>query len=103
MGKYKEYVLGATPELNLTVYDDNDEAFIPNEARISVKAPTGDILTVSGGIAITGGDLIAASGYLYYLYRPLIIGWYEYESWARDGTGREIAATNGFEVVDRVY
>lgn len=103
MGIYKEYVLGSTSELNLTVYSTANVAFIPNEARISIKAPTGDITTVSGGLGIPGGELVPASGYLYYLYRPPVIGWYEYESWAKDGTGREIAATNGFEVIDRVY
>lgn len=99
--KYNTYILGGTVELDLTVYDTDNHPFIPNEARVSVKDPTGIITTYSGGIS--GGDLVQASGFLYNLYRPFVIGWYEYESWAKDGTGRETTATNGFEVTDRVY
>lgn len=100
--KYSTYVLGGTVELDLTVYDTNNHPFIPNEARITVKDPTGTMTTYSGGVNVTG-DLIQASGYLYVLYRPPIIGWTEYESWAKDGTGRETTSTNGFETIDRVY
>ena len=103
MAKYNEYVLGGTIELDLTVYDTNNHPFIPNEGRISVKDPTGTITTYSGGVGVVGGELIQASGYMYVLYRPPIIGWYEYESWAKDGTGREPTSTNGFEIIDRVY
>lgn len=103
MSKPNEYVLGGTIELDVTVYDTKKVPFIPNEARISVKEPTGTILTYSGGLNVVGGELVPASGYLYILYRPPIIGWYEYESWAKDGTGREPTSTNGFEIIDRVY
>lgn len=99
--KYNEYVLGGTIELDLTAYDTANHPFIPNEGRISLKDPQGTITTWSGGLS--GGDLTTASGYLYVLYRPLVIGWHEYEEWAKDGTGRESTATNGFEVIDRVY
>lgn len=68
MTKYNVYVLGATPELDLTVYDTNKVAFIPTESRLSIKQPDGQIVTYSGG------DLIEASGYLYTLYRPPIRG-----------------------------
>ena len=92
------YVLGGTPELRLEFYDTDGNPFIPIESRLSIKEPSqGNITTLSGA------DLFTASGYLYYLYRPLVIGWYEYEGWGMDGTGREIAKTNGFEVIDRVY
>lgn len=96
-------MLGGNVELDLTVYDTDDHPFIPNEARMSIKDPTGLITTISGGISNPTGDLIQGSGYLYYLYRPPVIGWTEYESWAKDGTGRETTNTNGFETVDRVY
>lgn len=95
--KPNEYVLGSIPELDLRFTTQANEPFTPLEVRLSVKRPDGDILTLSGG------DLTAGSGYLYYLYNPPTIGWYEYEGWGRDGTGREVAATNGFEVIDRVY
>lgn len=95
--KYNTYVLGGTPEIDLTVYDTNNTKFIPPESRLSIKTPAGAIITYSGG------DMSQGSGYLYIYYRPPVIGWYEYESWAKDGAGRETTATNGFEVVDRVY
>jgi hypothetical protein len=66
--------------------------------RLSVEQPDGVIVTYSGGELI-----MVASGYFYALYRPLTIGWYEYEGWVKDGNGRENAQTRGFEVVDRVY
>ncbi len=103
MTKPNTYVLGGTIELDLTVYDTNNHPFIPNEGRITVKDPTGVMTTYSGGVTNTSPDLITASGYLYTLYRPPVIGWYEYESWAKDGTGREPTTTNGFEIIDRVY
>jgi hypothetical protein len=103
MAKPNTYVLGGTVELDLTVYDTDNHSFIPNEGRISVKDPTGTTITYSGGVNVTGGELIQASGYMYILYRPPVIGWYEYESWAKDGTGREPTSTNGFEIIDRVY
>jgi len=101
--KYNTYVLGGNPELDVTAYDTDNHPFIPNEVRLSVKDPTGLITTISGGINNPPSDLIQASGYMYYLYRPPVIGWYEYESWVKDGSGRETTATNGFEIVDRLY
>lgn len=91
------YVLGGKPEISLTPEDQNGEFFIPTLMRLSIKEPDGDIITVSGD------DLILASGFYYYRYNPETIGWYEYEAWVRDSAGREIASTNGFEVIDRVY
>lgn len=91
------YVLGGKPELDLTFTDMNGDTFLPLESRLSIKQPDGEIITVSGG------DLSSTSGYLYYMYRPPTIGWYEYEGWGKDGSGREVAQTNGFEVIDHVY
>jgi len=91
------YVLGSIPRLKLTPLTDANVPFTPILVRLSVKQPDGDIITYSGG------DLTQGSGYLYTLYRPPTIGWYEYEGWARDGLGQEVANTKGFEVVDRVY
>lgn len=95
--RYNTYVLGGTPEIDLTVYDRDNTKFIPTESRLSIKTPEGAIVTYSGV------DMSLGSGYQYVLYRPPVIGWYEYESWAKDGSGREATATNGFEVIDRVY
>jgi hypothetical protein len=61
--------------------------------------PTGTVGR-SGG---SGGGLVQASGYLYCLYAFPLVGWYQYEAWVRDATGREDAATRGFEVIDEVY
>lgn len=97
MTKPNVYVLGGKPEILLVPKDLNDTFFEYSEARLSIKEPTGTIITVSGS------DLTLASGYYYYSYRPPVIGWYEYEAWVKDGAGREDTATNGFEVTDRVY
>jgi len=91
------YVLGSIPRLKLTPLTEESEPFTPIEVRLSVKQPDGEIITYSGG------DLTQGSGYLFVLYRPPAIGWYEYEGWAKDGLEQEVANTKGFEVVDRVY
>ena len=92
------YVLGGKPEIKITFKNAANQPVVASELRLSVKSPDGVITTVSGA------DLtITSSGVYSYLYRPLIIGWYEYESWGRDSTGREIADTSGFEVIDRLY
>lgn len=91
------YVLGGKPEIDLTPTDLNGVFFVPTESRLSIKDPTGAITTYSGG------DLILASGYLYVLYHPTVIGWYEYEAWIKDGFGREDTDSRGFEVIDSVY
>jgi len=93
------YVLGGKPELKLTFENASGYPFTPTEVRLSIKAPDGVITTASGN-----GDLtVSASGIYTYLYKPNIIGWYEYEGWGKDSSGREIADTSGFEVVDRLY
>lgn len=99
MPKYKPnvYVLGGKPELVLTTVDENNNKIIPVAARLSVKAPDGTIATYSGG------DMVEASGYLYYRYHPQMVGWYEYEGWVRDASGKEDADTKGFEIIDNVY
>lgn len=98
------YVLGGKVELDITTYNVNGDTFIPDYARLSIKEPDGTIITVSGGIGVSSPDLeeTTASGYLYYLYRPRLRGWVEYETWVRDGSGREGTATHGFDVVDFV-
>ncbi len=97
MAKPNRYVLGTTPELDVTPKDQDGIFFVPSLARLSIKSPTGDITTVSGG------ELTLASGYYFYIYRPDTTGWYEYEGWVRDSDGREKAETKGFEIYDRVY
>jgi len=97
MARFNTYILGGTPEINITAYDRDGVAFEPTETRLSIKQPDGVTITYSGA------DLTLGSGYQWTLYRPPIRGWYEYESWVKDGTGREATETNGFEVIDRVY
>lgn len=97
LAKPNRYVLGSKPELDLTFYNEQGQRFTPSETRLSIKEPTGTIITYSGA------ELIQASGYLYTLYRPPVIGYYEYEGWGKDGAGREIASTASFEVFDRLY
>ena len=91
------YVLGGKPEIVIETYDIAGALFIPSLVRLSIKQPDGVIVTLSGAELSTG------SGYLFYDYRPPTIGWYEYETWVRDPADREDTATNGFEVIDRVY
>lgn len=91
------YVLGTHPRLKVTATDTNGVTFVPSELRLSVKAPDGSITTYSGG------DMITASGYQYIVYNPQIVGWYQYETWIKDGNGLEDAATKGFEIYDLVY
>lgn len=95
--KPNEYVLGGNVRLKLFPLDQDDDFFVPNESRLSIKQPDGVIVTVSGS------GLTTASGYLYYRYKPPTIGWYEYESWVKDSAENEDVQTNGFEVTDRVY
>lgn len=97
MPRPNEYVLGGTIRVRAFPKDQNDEFFVPSESRISVKQPDGVIVTVSGG------DLVVASGYMYFRFKPPTIGWYEYESWVKDSAENEDAKTAGFEVIDRVY
>ena len=97
MAKPKRYVLGSTPEIDLTFYNPSNQEFSPSEVRLSIKQPDGEILVFSGG------SLTQGSGYLYTIYNPPMVGWYEYEGWGKDANGREIASTAGFEVYDRVY
>lgn len=97
LAKPNVYILGSKPRLKLVFETDGGDAFIPVESRLSIKQPDGEIITYSGG------DLTQGSGYLYTLYRPPVIGWYEYEGWGLDGLGQEVAKTKGFEVTDRVY
>jgi len=93
------YVLGGKPELKLTFENTSGFPFTPTEVRLSIKAPDGDITTVSGAEM----NITTISGVYTYLYKPDTIGWYEYEGWGKDSSGREIADTSGFEVIDRLY
>ncbi len=63
------YILGGKPEIDIITKDNNGVVFIPTEARLSIKDPTGVITTISGG------DWVTASGYQYYLCQPTVIGW----------------------------
>jgi len=91
------YVLGGKTEVRIDVTAIDGSKITPIESRLSIKEPSGTIVTYSGA------DLVQASGYLYYLYAFPTVGWYQYEAWVKDVTGREDAATRGFEVVDQVY
>lgn len=91
------YVLGGVPEVDIIPKDQDGIFFVPSELRLSIKQPDGNIITVSGA------EVTTASGYLYYLYRPPTIGWYEYETWVADSSGREVVDTKGFDVIDNVY
>lgn len=91
------YVLGSTPRLKVTSTDEDGIFFVPTESRLSVKDPEGTIYTYSGA------DLTTASGYLYYIFHPAIVGWYQYEAWVKDGNGLEDVSTRGFEIYDSVY
>jgi hypothetical protein len=95
--KPNRYVLGTTPRIKVTPLDQDGIFFVPTETRLSVKAPDGAIYTYSGA------DLTTASGYLYLIFHPTTVGWYEYESWVKDGNSLEDAATKGFEIYDNVY
>ncbi len=96
MARPNEYNLGSTVEIDTVPTDLDDAFFVPEESRLSVKEPTGNIVTVSGD------GLTVASGYMYYRYKPETVGWYQYEYWHREDD-REFAKTAGFEVTDRVY
>lgn len=93
-----KYDLGGTVELDLTAYDTSNIAFIPTESRVSIKEPIGTVITISGGALTT-----ASGNMQFYIYRPPYTGWYQYEIWVRDNSGREVVKDRGFEVVDTVY
>jgi hypothetical protein len=92
------YSLGGTEQIRAKFSDPGKNAVAPSEMRISIKDPLGQILTVSGA-GLTPHQTI--SGMFYTMYRPLVVGWYEYESWGKDGNGNEVVQTNGFEVIDK--
>lgn len=97
MAKPNVYNLGSSPEIILAFTDTEDDPFIPVVTRLSIEEPTGTIVTVSG----TDMDIIA-SGTLSFVYNPPVKGWYSYEGWGRDTSGREISKTSGFEIVDTI-
>jgi hypothetical protein len=97
--KPNEYVLGGTIALRAKFTNDAGTGVTPSEARISVKEPSGTVLTISGG-ELTPSTTI--SGMSFYMYRPPTVGWFEYESWGKDGNGNEVVQTNGFEIIDRI-
>ena len=92
------YVLGAKPRIRVTPRDTNGIIFVPSEIRLSVKEPTGTIITYSGGDMTT-----ASGGDLFVLYKPPVVGWYQTEAWVKDANSLEDTATDGFEVYDLVY
>ena len=91
------YVLGGNEEIFFTPKDQDGIFFVPSEMRLSIEDPQGVIFTVSGA------GLTTASGYLSYLYKPVLKGWHQYEVWVKDGNGREKVETAGFEVYDKVF
>lgn len=95
-----EEVLGGTIKVRAKFTNPEGIGITPIESRISVKAPTGDITTVSGDLLIPHTTI---SGMFYFVYRPPVIGWYEYESWGKDGNDNERVETSGFEITDRLY
>lgn len=94
------YELGGKIEIDLTPYDTEGVPFIPTYARLTIEEPDGTMITYSGGFGVSGGELTTASGFLYTLYKAPQRGWYSYEQWAADSTGREGMFTGGFEVSD---
>jgi hypothetical protein len=98
-----ELILGGTLDVRAKFTDPAGLGITPIESRISVKAPTGDIYTVSGGDLLPVTSPTTISGMYYFVYRPEVIGWYEYESWGKDANGNERVETNGFEIKDRLY
>lgn len=90
-------MLGTKPRLKVTSTDTDGVTFVPSEIRLSVKNPTGAITTYSGAA------LTSASGYMFVIYNPQTVGWYQYEAWVKDGNGLEDVATRGFEIYDLVY
>lgn len=93
-----KYNLGGTVEIDLTAYDTSNIVFIPTETRLSIKEPTGNIVTVSGTALIT-----TSGNMQFYIYRPPFTGWFAYECWVKDNSGREVVKSSGFEVVDVVF
>lgn len=91
------YQLGAAPEILLAFTDTDDDPFIPTYVRLSIEKPDGTILTISG-VDMT----VVASGTLSYVYHPDSVGWYSYVGWGEDNADREIAKSNGFEVVAQI-
>jgi len=98
--KANEYILGGVEQIRAKFTNEAGVGVTPTEMRISIKDPLGEIVTVSGGFLTAHATI---SGMFYTLYRPPVTGWYEYESWGKDGNGNEIVQTNGFEIGDRLY
>jgi hypothetical protein len=96
MTKPNSYIKGGNIELKVATIDSNGEAFTPTLVRLSVRPPSGTVVTYSGG------DLSAGTGYLYRLYTPTTSGYYTYEGWVQDEDGREGMDANGFYVSDRI-
>jgi hypothetical protein len=96
MSKPNVYILGAHPKITLVTVDENGDAVLPTEARLSIQLPDQTVVTVSGA------GMVNNTTYLSYVYTPQLAGWYEYEAWVKDTNGRESAAEHGFTIVDRV-
>lgn len=97
MSGTNRYVLGGNEEIYFTPTDQDGIFFVPSEMRLSIEDPQGVIFTVSGA------GLTTASGYMSYIYKPELKGWYQYEVWIKDLTGREKVETHGFEIYDKVF
>lgn len=96
MTRPNRYVLGSTVEISSEPEDTTGVFFVPQESRLSIEEPDGNIITVSGA------GLTVASGFLYYLYKTEVTGWVQYEYWHKEDV-RESVETSGFEVYDRVF
>lgn len=97
MSKPNVYQLGAAPEITLAFTDTEDDPFVPSYVSLSIEKPDGTIIVVSGEHM----DVVS-SGVLSYVYHPDQIGWYSYVGWGEDNADREIAKSNGFEVVAQI-
>jgi hypothetical protein len=96
MTKPNVYILGAKPQIVIEPRDEDGLFFVPSASRLSIEKPDGTLFTVSGA------DLTQGADDLTYLYQPQTVGYYRYETWIKDSTGREDTAHHGFYVVDRV-
>jgi hypothetical protein len=96
MTRPKNYVLGSTPEIRLATTDTDGNSVSPTLARLTIDAPDGTTLTISGGVMT---DNVT---YLSYVYSPTVSGFFMYEAWVEDSSGNEASSQHGFYVVDRV-
>lgn len=88
------FELGGNVKLSETTEDEDGNAFIATDSRLSVQDPTSSVFTVSGE------GMVLASGEMSYLYTPFVRGFYNYEFWWVDPSGREFVTAHGFDITD---